>query len=241
MIDEARGEYFVSLQILRGLSAFFVLLFHVSGELNVVIPEIPFDWSTRGAAGVDTFFTLSGFVIAVTIGRFRSKANGWQEFSLHRIARIVPLYWLLTATKVMIAAIAPRLVRGYVIVWANVLSSFLLVPFALGYDKTVFPVLVVGWTLFYEGLFYAVAALSLKMRLPLVRLTTTFLIPLAILGSLHPHLQPLLDFYAQPFVLEFIAGIMIARVTLKGWALPPAAAGSAIILGVVFLCFVASG
>ena len=228
-------RHFVSLQILRGLAALGVVGLHCAGEINTVIPSMPYSWTLNGAAGVDTFFILSGFVIELTIRQFRANADGWRRFAWHRFARIAPLYWALTGIKVLVAAVIPSAMRAYSIVWPNVLASFFLIPFAAGNDKTAFPVLVVGWTLMFEMLFYIVATISLAFRTPLLRTSAAVLIPLAFISLFQPEWPIWLNFYAHPFVLEFLVGIVIARLTLKGWVLPPLVAGASIVAGLLFI------
>ena len=69
-----------SIQFLRAIAAFTVLLFHLIGPAFVI-----------GAAGVDVFFVISGFIM----GSFAAGGKPLQFF-YHRLVRIVPLYWAVT-------------------------------------------------------------------------------------------------------------------------------------------------
>lgn len=84
----------------RGAAAFFVMIYHfhlkqvAAGPFSSVL--------LHGYLAVDLFFILSGFVMAHTYGRsFLNGTFRFQEFMLHRIARIYPLY--LVATLLFIA------------------------------------------------------------------------------------------------------------------------------------------
>jgi exopolysaccharide production protein ExoZ len=61
---------------------------------------------TFGAFGVDIFFVLSDFVIALVLDNPQLSA---QRFLADRIARIVPLYWVLTFGVFAGTLIAPSL------------------------------------------------------------------------------------------------------------------------------------
>jgi peptidoglycan/LPS O-acetylase OafA/YrhL len=86
-----------SLTGLRGFAACLVMLYHftvldpVSGPLDTILH--------KGYIWVDLFFVLSGFVMALTYSHLFADSNGWRAyrtFLSRRIARIYPLYLLIT-------------------------------------------------------------------------------------------------------------------------------------------------
>jgi peptidoglycan/LPS O-acetylase OafA/YrhL len=78
---------FVLLDGLRGLGALLVLVSHTAGAWGLTTPE-------SGAIVVDSFFLLSGFVLAFAYEpRFKSGMPGG-EFMVHRLLRLFPLYLL---------------------------------------------------------------------------------------------------------------------------------------------------
>lgn len=89
---------FVLLDGLRGLGALLVLVAHTSGAWGLITPE-------SGAIVVDSFFLLSGFVLAFAYEpRFNSGMSGG-EFMAHRLVRLFPLYLLGTVlTYVVLVA-----------------------------------------------------------------------------------------------------------------------------------------
>ena len=150
----------LSLQYLRGVAALMVVLVHLQLQMGRLGWQGY--WPGWTAAGVDIFFVLSGFLMwNTTAGRDQSPLEFWRR----RIARIVPLYWLLTTLVVLVLVVAPRLMQSTRLDWANVLASYVFV-FTPAANGRLEPVLVVGWTLNYEMLFYLVygAALALPAR-----------------------------------------------------------------------------
>ena len=117
-----------------------------------------------GAAGVDIFFVVSGFIMVVTTMK-RDMAPG--EFLLHRIARIVPVYWVVTILLFAIVMYGFKPV-GIMRMQPDWLAkSLLFIPFDR--DGRVEPIISVGWTLNYEMFFYLLFALGLFVRLALMR------------------------------------------------------------------------
>lgn len=148
---------------IRGVAALMVVAAHAAGglaargaELGATEPVF-----ALGAAGVDLFFVISGFVI---VWSELSKTRATWPFLKNRIRRIVPLYWILTLTAA--AAIALSQVVNFPTegqdASAPVLaSSMLFLSGSLGFPN---PVLYQGWTLEYEMLFYVLFASTLFLR-----------------------------------------------------------------------------
>lgn len=91
--------YFASVNVLRALAALSVVVYHLIVLLPWDgFPRAPslFAWFRVGWMGVDLFFVISGFVIALAAIRLWRAAE--QPFAAtylrHRAARILPLYFL---------------------------------------------------------------------------------------------------------------------------------------------------
>ncbi|HLO92738.1 MAG TPA: acyltransferase [Burkholderiaceae bacterium] len=148
-----------NLQVLRGLAALAVVLFHVletsvhqQRPVALLVPLA--GW---GAWGVDLFFVLSGFVMVHTQQR-RPRSAG--RFLADRLWRIVPLYWLLTLTVVLLQLLRPGLFHGALADGRQLLASLGFVSGAwLGRP----PVLWLGWTLEWEMAFYLLFTLGLLL------------------------------------------------------------------------------
>ena len=166
-------------------------------------------------AGVDIFFVISGFIIAYSSGSLFGRSGAWRSFLLRRIARVVPMYWLMTG--VMICAFSSIGSRAWGDAsWSSVAASFLFLP-AANADGLTFPILTIGWTLNYEMAFYALFAASLYFpRANALAIIVGTLVLLAILGALlHPS-SPALQFWTDPIILEFAAGICLYGLLRSG-------------------------
>ena len=101
-----RGEI-RALTGLRGIAALYVVLFHANG-LHA-FPQAVRPFVHHGYMAVDLFFLLSGFVMALTYADlFRDgfDLGNFRKFLLLRLARIYPLYILVTLiTAVMITTV----------------------------------------------------------------------------------------------------------------------------------------
>ena len=166
-----------SIQTLRGLAAVGVLLCH-AGVLGL------------GAAGVDLFFVISGFVIARASA---GKRPG--QFAFDRFWRIFPLYWLMSLPWLALAY--ARDLDTPLRTW----TTITLIPFEG------IPYLRPGWSLIYELIFYAAALFVLatgRWRLAV----TAFLACLA-WGYVSP--SPVTAYFGYPLALNFLIGVGIAR------------------------------
>ena len=228
---KSASEQLRSVQCLRAVAALFVVGFH--GTLlwhDNFLPSVkPWD---NGNSGVDLFFIISGFIMMVSSRRLLGLADGWRRFIVHRMVRIVPMYWLTTIAKLLSIAAVPELTRHtYLTTW-NTIASFLFLPSADG-AGFVKPVLAVGWTLSFEMLFYLVFAAALFFaRDPLI-VVGVAMTGLALVSLVAQPDWPAVTTLASPFVLEFVFGLVIGRAFVArrlqeaspAWAVPMAAAG----------------
>lgn len=178
-----------SLQILRFWAALAVVHLHAVQRSF----ELSRDWGTLGPAagvfgraGVDVFFVLSGLIITLT-----AKGLTPREFAWKRARRIWPLYLL----------IAIPMAIGTATDWRTWLATLTLWPAT---DVMTAPALAVGWTLCFEALFYAAAALVIWNRRAIWGLLAVFALALALRDT------PLTQFVGNPIIFEFLAGVLIA-------------------------------
>lgn len=89
--------YLPALTSLRGVAAWWVVLFHFRDHFPDWVPAIVTRVSQNGYLAVDLFFQLSGLVIALNYDRqFRSwSAAGMRRFLILRVARIYPLHFVM--------------------------------------------------------------------------------------------------------------------------------------------------
>jgi exopolysaccharide production protein ExoZ len=187
----------VSIQALRGLAAVSVVIFHAFQWL-----DDPF-WI--GAAGVDVFFVISGYIIW-TVGSGPEASPG--VFFWRRLTRVAPAYWLATGVVIAIAALWPRLMPQVSLSARHIALSF---AFIQHHDPRglPFPLLPPGWSLDFEAVFYGLFTLVLfaperfRFRLILSALSAVMLF-----GLIDP---PAYELGANPMMLQFAAGVWLAR------------------------------
>ncbi|WP_166652379.1 acyltransferase family protein [Enterovirga rhinocerotis] len=203
------------LQALRAVAALMVVLHHA--ELNLLL-GFGYGVAERlivGAAGVDVFFVISGFIMLVSSRRLFGTAAGARTFMVRRLIRIVPLYWAVTTLYVVVAlAIPAALARPSS--GGLILASYLFWP-AAAPDGSVAPIVVVGWTLNYEMFFYALFGLAVLLpRRRAIAAVIAALIVIAMAGALLRPGSTALAFWSNPIILEFAAGILLGVVYESG-------------------------
>jgi exopolysaccharide production protein ExoZ len=205
-----------AIQYLRAAAALAVVIFHAAEKTG-------HDF-TIGAAGVDVFFVISGFIMWVISDR---RPITPAKFIADRLRRIVPVYWL--ATAVMVAGALTGLFPNMVLTVEHLAASLFFIPARSPSSGEIWPVLVQGWTLNFEMLFYAVFAASLLLprhwRLPAIAALFAALVGI---GLVVPIENALTLTYTRPIILEFVAGMIVGEVWLKG-RVPGAAIGSLLI------------
>lgn len=225
----------VSIQYLRGIAAFMVVLFH----LEVQLSKLGYEgyWPQGLAAGVDIFFIISGFIMWVTTaGKAMTPANFWYR----RIIRIVPLYWALTTLMIVIGLVAPQLVQVPTGDFGYLAASYFFVPSTNPITGDVKPVVPLGWTLNYEMLFYVIFGLLLLAR-PIVRFwgTVGVLFILVFGGAflgLDRHTP--IGYFTSGIMLEFAWGMGLGYVAHKTGLLsrmPSQIGWLFVVLGLAFL------
>lgn len=93
------SPHFPSIDILRGFAAVSVVVYHVIEHMGWTSFPVtgPLLWFRIGWMGVDLFFVISGFVIALSAFALIDKRGltGYRlPFAQRRLARIVPLHYL---------------------------------------------------------------------------------------------------------------------------------------------------
>jgi exopolysaccharide production protein ExoZ len=204
------------IQHLRALAALGVVVFHSLGLLGTHL-GIEVEHKSLGAAGVDLFFIISGFIMWVTaIDRDERPAT----FALKRIVRIVPLYWLFTTFVLALVILKPSLMRSASQDPAHFLASYLFVawphPTMVG---RFWPPVIPGWTLNYEMFFYATVTLSLLLkrawRMPAI---AAVLAGLPLVGWLSGA-SGTASFYTHPILIEFLFGTTLGVLFTRGYTL----------------------
>ncbi|MCJ2054387.1 acyltransferase [Methylobacterium sp. J-070] len=215
----------VAIQILRAVAALMVTWHHARHEAGLLAergagPSLDPGTLLPWWGGVDLFFVISGFVIVLASGRQRGTPGGRARFLAHRIARVVPLYWLASLLYLGLALARPDLLGEAASLArepAYLLAGFLFWPAARP-DGTVQPLYGLGWTLNYEAFFYVLFAAGLGFgRRAAVAWLVAILGLLAAAGAVVPDLPLPVRFWADPIVLEFAAGAVLALAYQEGF------------------------
>jgi peptidoglycan/LPS O-acetylase OafA/YrhL len=171
-----------------------------------------------GAAGVDVFFVISGFIMVYVSEPLFGQKDSPKKFFVRRVIRVVPLYWMFT-TLALIGWHGLRLPSN--MTWLNVVGSFLFIP-TTNLDGTTEPLLFVGWTLNYEMFFYVVfaAATLLSRRTAVLAVTAFFLVIVILPHLLGIQLAAPFAVWRSPIVFEFAFGMWIALAFREGLRVP---------------------
>ena len=171
------------------------------------------------ATGVDVFFVISGFIMWTSVDR-RANTTA-RSFLENRIIRIVPLYWLITTVVLLIGLFAPQLLNSTEVHPPHVLASYLFLPARHPVLTDRFwPLLIPGWSLNYEMLFYVVFALTIAIERGSRAFRFTLIVALLglvlLVANLFKARFDLMNFYANPVLLEFAAGALLGVVWTSG-------------------------
>lgn len=219
----------LSIQYLRAIAAIGVLIFHAAERAGVGFGP--------GAAGVDIFFVISGFIMWVITGE---RATTPSAFLARRAARIIPLYWLVTLAVAGTAVVAPSAFPHLAPTSDHVLKSLLFYPHADPHGD-IAPLIVPGWTLDYEMFFYLVFAACLLLAGRLRALGLTIVLGLLVLsGYVIRPANPALATYSNPLLLEFLCGVWLGKAWVRGLRLRRDVGFAAIALGLTGFAVVAA-
>ena len=248
----AGGRQIDFIQALRGFAALAVVMFHY--RIGIAGPDY-LDAGPRlfskGGAGVDLFFVISGFIMVHTTRESEGGVRDAARFFTRRLARIWPVYVLFTFALL----IAEGTLAHYTTTHDGLVAlgrAFLFQPQTIdtapwfGWAPN-----GVGWTLNYEVWFYLLFAVSLlakRARWPLLIglfLVFNVVVPVVATGvwSRHAHwnygLEPaFLNLGASSMSLEFLGGALIGwlyhsklRIRNRSWLV-----GFAVLSSVTVLC-----
>ncbi|HUD90660.1 acyltransferase [Sphingobium sp.] len=218
-------------QILRGAAATAVAWHHaLETSKGIGYAVSPPDWLVlSGAAGVDVFFVVSGFIMVYICAR-RGDVGGAgasARFLTNRARRIFPLYWCCCA--LFLFAMALGFFQEKTLNPSDVAASLALWP-------TDLRIIGISWTLSYEMYFYLIFAVSLLAQdlRGAVLGAGGAMVAITVLSNLAFDAE---SFIASPIVLEFVMGMAAAMAYLHGrrrWKLP----GPAVLTGVAIAAIV---
>jgi exopolysaccharide production protein ExoZ len=227
-----------TVQSLRAIAALLVVAFHGVGAWSSRILHQPAHeiWA-NGSGGVDIFFVISGLVMMISADRVAARIGAWRIFLRQRIIRVVPLYWIMTTAKVVAILVLPASLMRTSLTLSHVVGSYFFIPMR-DPNGEIYPVLEVGWTLYYEMLFYALVTTALALRVPLLAIAGPALSAFAltaIVGGFGGFAHTIMGEFANTIVIEFIFGAMIGIGIKRGIIIPQPAAALLLGLGFAFI------
>jgi exopolysaccharide production protein ExoZ len=230
------GSILLTVQALRAVAAASVVVHH---DLAVLIRKAgyPPTFSVVGAAGVDLFFVISGFVMVYTHFDTFNTPGAATSFARRRVIRVAPLYWIVTTATVILLIAVPTVFSSVKLDWANVVFSyfFLLSQMPSGDINTV---VIVGWTLCFEAYFYLVFALFLNLPRRYFLAASGLIFGVGLLIGAFYNVPPWATVAVRPLVFEFYFGAVLAFLFVGGFALPSGIAIVAIMLGAAAMLFI---
>lgn len=183
---------------MRYVASLFIVIYHFNGEFFGDRPEI-LKVNHLLAAGVDLFFIISGFLMAMIVF---SAQHSFGSYWKSRLLKIVPLYFVLTVFLYFADQhldVFPNRILGL----QELLSSLTFSSLVLGLEG---PILAVGWTLEYEMFFYFLVSIAVVLKTsPIVKV---YFLSLTLLF--------LAQFSGFPLLAEFIFGLL-TYVVLHCW------------------------
>lgn len=209
----------ISLQYLRGIAALMVVYHHISFQLLKAGSPLILPFAGTGAAGVDIFFVISGFIMWITT---RSQNITTGQFIYRRLIRVVPLYWAVTIMLLALAYFMPALLETTKFDLEHATLSMLFIPMAHPQlDGEVLPFFIQGWTLNYEMFFYGIFALAMAISTSaMFGIIAAVLFAFVLAGFIVTPENAVLKFYSSTLLLEFIAGMALGWFYLRWPAIP---------------------
>ncbi|MDN4166417.1 acyltransferase [Cytophagales bacterium LB-30] len=207
--NSTSGLYYPSLTGLRAVAAWFIFIHHFPPTFMLGAGAMAFTQELH--IGVSIFFTLSGFLI--TDRYLLSDGFSWHPYLRNRIAKVYPVYFLLTVLTFIFIDDS-----GWKVFLFNItlLRGF--------FEELKFTGVAQGWTLTVEECFYLLAPIlfllirkfrGMYLLIPLVFLVVgavfSFLPELPIAG--YPLLRPfsfVLNYTIFGRVFEFLLGMGLA-------------------------------
>jgi exopolysaccharide production protein ExoZ len=209
-----------SIQLLRAVAACLVVYAHsvsVQTNFSESLQQNFFNLKNFGCIGVDLFFVISGFIILFVSKKYIGLNQG-VTFLIKRFIRINPVYYVTSIIYigiVIIITLAQNSSISVEYIWNALCDTFLILP-ASGKIGLYLPLLIVGWTLSFEWLFYIIFFITILVK----RVNKTLLLFILILSliSLGYLIRPTdyrLIFITNPIILEFLLGASICFIYLK--------------------------
>ncbi len=198
-----------SIQFLRGLAAFVVVVYHIGGYIKRYF-TITFlgDFFDFGFAGVDLFFVISGFIIHFTSKNYLDNPSTLGKYLKKRLLRVYPIYWIVLTVLFGLSWFITLILQkdvfntGYPYTISAFLQTYFLTPLHFAINP-------VTWTLSYELFFYlCFSLLIISRRLSFIPILL-ILVSLYNIIFIHDEYRKHFNFVFSGYNLEFMFGFLI--------------------------------
>ncbi len=205
-----------SIQFLRAVAATLVVYAHsidLSQQYGKSAQEGFHFLSDVGCIGVDLFFVISGFIITYVAGKYTGAGEG-VKFLQKRFYRINPIYYVATALFIFTIMIRFWMVgRNYDVTSdqfiGSLIDTVLIIPFS---TDSFAPLLMIGWTLTFEWLFYILFFVTILAKVKRkILLLTVLIASLIVLGLVWKPQDLRLTILTNAIMLEFLLGVLICQ------------------------------
>ena len=209
-----------SLTTLRFIAAAIVFLFHIEIRTPIFPDGMISTFFRAGAVGMTVFFVLSGFILAFAYDR----SFHLREYTINRIARIVPIYALAALLSLPILAtqypLAPNGSPAIYSVLATTFVIFTSFSFLQAWFPYTFPFMnnSASWSISCESFFYAIFSFGRHLAKLDLRTSLLLFAALSLFSSFIPAtslimvgaIEDPIFYYANPFLRlpEFLCGIL---------------------------------
>lgn len=195
-----------SIQALRAIAALAVVFNH---SLAQITTRGAFFHDEFFAFGVDIFFVISGFIMVHISER---KYTSPFSFIFERVLRIYPMYFLFTTLVSLVIILVPNSTRNSSFNILHYILSIFFIPHINPSTLSYSPILRVGWTLNLEMYFYAIFALSMMVsHKHRVAITAVIILLVVAIEVARPSGIGLIGVYSDNIVIEFVFGMVIAK------------------------------
>lgn len=204
-------QNYQTIQALRLVAAASVALTHATFYLQTRSNPNMHIWEV-GSQGVQIFFVISGFVMALSSGALSGNLVNWNTFIAKRIARIAPIYWLMNLLKLATLIVVPGALLAKPDA-SNILLSLIFIP-SRNENGIIETFYGVGWTLNFEMFFYLIVAACLFFKTSVILYSTLALGIFLSLSFIRQDDWPAFTYILHPYLANFIWGLLIAKVTV---------------------------
>lgn len=197
-----------SLEAMRGIAAIWVLLHHGAQSVSHFVGslgDVPL--LANGYLGVDFFFVLSGFIIAMTSHRLADTGQGFREYIRARLVRIYVPYLPVGIAILALYLLLPSLSEGNRS--PGIITSLTLLPSGAP------PALSVAWTLVHELIFYAFFGIWFFSRRVFWALVVAWIFSIVAVYAVDISLERLAGYFLSPLNLCFVMGLGVFEFTRR--------------------------